>query len=111
MSGTTPAGPPTAPIDLGHLDRQTLGDRAIRDEVLDLFLAQMASLGAELDHASGEARARLAHRVQGAALGIGANAIAECATQLQANPDREDAAAALLERVEDVIRFIAAMRK
>lgn len=111
MSGTTPAGQPATPIDLGHLDRQTLGDRALRDEVLDIVLSQLASLRAELDDASGAARARLAHRVQGTALGIGAHAVAESARQLQANPDREDAATALLERVEDVIRFIVAMRK
>jgi HPt (histidine-containing phosphotransfer) domain-containing protein len=102
---------PTAPIDLAHLDRQTLGDRAVRDEVLDMFVGQTASLRAELGQSAGEARARIAHRVQGTALGIGAHAVAACARELQAHPDREEAAAALLERAEEAVRFIMAMRK
>ncbi len=101
----------TSPIDLAHLDRQTLGDRTVRDEVLAMFVGQTASLRAELGQCAGEARARIAHRVQGAALGIGAHAVAACAASLEATPDDRDAAAALLQRVEDVVQFIAAMEK
>lgn len=111
MTPTARSSVPATPIDLAHLDRQTLGDRALRDEVLDLFLGQMASLRAELARASGPARARLAHKVQGAALGIGAHAVARSAAQLQASPDLDEATFALLERVDEVVRFIAAMRK
>jgi HPt (histidine-containing phosphotransfer) domain-containing protein len=98
-------------IDLGHLDRQTLGDPAVRDEVLALFQAEMAALRGELAASSGDARARVAHRVKGAASGIGAHALAECAARLQENPGRDDLADALAETGEAAARFVAKLRK
>lgn len=99
------------PIDLDHLDRQTLGDAAIRGEVLDIFQREMAALRSELAATSGEARARLAHRVKGAALGVGAKALAECAAVLQDSPGREDIAAMLAERADEAVRFVAKLHK
>jgi HPt (histidine-containing phosphotransfer) domain-containing protein len=109
MSGT--AGAPDRPIDLDHLDRQTLGDRTIRDEVLDIFVHQIATLQADLRGASGEARVLLAHKVKGAALGVGAHAIAECAALLQASPESDDIAALLVARAEEAVRFVVAIRE
>jgi HPt (histidine-containing phosphotransfer) domain-containing protein len=111
MGGTAPAQGKSEPIDLDHLDRQTLGDRTLRNEVLDIFVRQIAGLRAELESTSGDARARLAHRTRGAALGVGAYAIAEGAALLQASPENDDIAAALVERAEEAIRFIGSIRK
>jgi len=64
------------PIDLVHLSRQTMGDRALEIEVLALFDRQAAQiserLGAiEIDRA-GVWRADLAHKLKGSARAIGA---------------------------------------
>lgn len=110
MSGSGPLPAAGEPIDLDHLDRQTLGDRAIRDEVLDMFLRDMASLRVQLDETSGDARARLAHRIRGTALGIGANALAECAARLNADPERNDIADTLVERADEAVRYVSRIR-
>jgi HPt (histidine-containing phosphotransfer) domain-containing protein len=73
-----------APIDLVHLDRATFGDRRLRDEVLTLFLRQSAVLAATIAGAGDEeARMEAAHKLKGAALGIGAMAVAEAADVLE----------------------------
>lgn len=97
-------------IDLDHLDRQTFGDRALRDEVLAIFASQVAALDQELRGASAQTRARLAHTIKGAALGIGAHRLAQSATLLEASPEDDDLAAALAARAEEAARFIANMR-
>jgi HPt (histidine-containing phosphotransfer) domain-containing protein len=68
------------PIDLVHLARQTGGDKALETEVLALFARQarqaVAQLGALLEASS---RAELAHKLAGAAKGVGAFEVARCA--------------------------------
>ena len=47
-----PAGPPTAdigPLDFDHLERMTLGEKALEREVLEMFLAQSSRLVATLE--------------------------------------------------------------
>ena len=71
------------PIDLVHLSRQTMGDRALEIEVLALFDRQAAQiserLGAiEIDRA-GVWRADLAHKLKGSARAIGAFEVATAA--------------------------------
>lgn len=111
MSETTSGQTADMPIDLEHLDRQTLGDPAVRAEVLALFARQMEALPAELLDCPQEQRAGLAHRVRGAALGVGALALAESAERLQADPASGAAAEALLDRASQVVRFVAALRE
>jgi len=102
---------PGGAIDLDHLDRQTLGDASLRDEVLAMFAAQMAQLRGELGACAGEARARLAHRVKGTAAGVGAWALAESAGRLHDAPDRDDFASDLADRADEAVRVVAKMRK
>ena len=89
-----------ASIDLAHLDRATFGDRALRREVLVLFERQAAALGAEIAAApDGATRAKIAHHLRGAALGIGAMAVAEAAAAFEPAPADAVALARALSRL------------
>lgn len=94
------------PIDLDHLARQTLGDVSLRREVLELFVSEMAAARTRLVGIMADDRAELAHRIKGAARGIGANTVAESAAALEAAPERIELAAALLVRMHEAVRFI-----
>ncbi len=71
------------PIDLVHLARQTMGDRALEVELLALFdrqAGQIAQRLGELDLAGVESwRADLAHKLKGSARAVGAHAVAAAA--------------------------------
>lgn len=87
-AGAMPAKEAGGPIDLAHLDCATFGDRALRREVLSLFERQAAKLAAELAAAADmRSRSEAAHTLRGAALGIGANAVAEAALALEGAAD------------------------
>lgn len=61
------------PIDLVHLARQTLGDRSLEREVLNLFVVQARSILAQMELvAPGKARLDLAHTLKGSARSVGA---------------------------------------
>ena len=84
-------------IDRSHLERATFGDAALLRDVLTLFHKQAGELVVEIGRsANGRLKADTAHRLRGAALGIGAHALAEAAAALEAAP--LDAAA--FERLE-----------
>ncbi len=75
-------------LDLEHLDRATFGDPALRRDVLALFDRQAGQLLAEIAAAAEPAaRGEIAHRLRGAALGIGAQAVAEAAAALERSPE------------------------
>jgi HPt (histidine-containing phosphotransfer) domain-containing protein len=82
-------GATDCPIDLVHLARQTMGDRALEVELLALFDRQAAQiaqkLGAEDTGAAQDSdatkswRADLAHKLKGSARAIGAHGVAAAA--------------------------------
>jgi HPt (histidine-containing phosphotransfer) domain-containing protein len=71
------------PIDLVHLSRQTLGDRALETELLQLFDRQAAQIAARLAADTGNADRRwrqdLSHTLKGSARAIGAGLVANAA--------------------------------
>jgi HPt (histidine-containing phosphotransfer) domain-containing protein len=75
--------PDQVPLDLDHLERMTLGDETLAREVLELFVAQAASLIARLTTLPKDAAA-LAHQLKGSARGIGAMTVAEAAEDFEA---------------------------
>ena len=83
MSLSPPSDRLSSPLDLEHLDRMTLGDAALRREVLAMFLKQTGELLASLKAEPGE-RARQAHTLKGSARAIGAFGVATCAEALEA---------------------------
>jgi HPt (histidine-containing phosphotransfer) domain-containing protein len=94
-----PAGEATArgPFDLAHLERATFGDRALTREVLSLFDRQAERLLDEIAAATDRrARGEAAHTLKGAALGVGALALARAAEEIEAVADDPVAAIAAL---------------
>lgn len=76
----TPAASFERPVDLVHLARQTLGDRALEREVLGLFQVQARAIFAQLQHVTqAQARLDLAHTLKGSARAVGAWQVAEAA--------------------------------
>ena len=78
-----PLVPGEASIDVEHLARMTLGDGALRREVLAMFLKQSRQLLDRLAACPAEGAA-LAHRLKGSARAIGAFRVAACAEALEA---------------------------
>jgi HPt (histidine-containing phosphotransfer) domain-containing protein len=70
-------------IDLVHLARMTLGDRALEREVLQLFDRQSSLLIARMRTATPAAITALAHTLKGSARGIGAWRVARAAELLE----------------------------
>jgi HPt (histidine-containing phosphotransfer) domain-containing protein len=103
------------PVDLVHLARQTLGDRALEREILDLFVIQSRAVLDHL-HRAEETRQRLdlAHTLKGSARAVGAWHVATCAEQCElvaeADPAWSDALAALQTAIDDVCVAIDAIQ-
>lgn len=94
------------PLDLAHLARQTLGDEALEREVLRLFAEQAEDLRARIATAGDEERRRLAHRLTGAARGIGAFRLAECAAQLEVDAAATATVDRLLLLIDDALAVV-----
>jgi HPt (histidine-containing phosphotransfer) domain-containing protein len=78
-----PLAPDDGPIDFEHLQRMTLGDAGLEQEVLAMFAAQSARLMAALATVPADAGA-LTHTLKGSARAIGALDVAEAAARLEA---------------------------
>jgi HPt (histidine-containing phosphotransfer) domain-containing protein len=89
-------GPLLGPLDFDHLERMTLGEKALEREVLEMFLAQSAKLIATLASLPVETAA-LAHTLKGSARAIGAFKLAERADVLEAAGQGDTAALAALQ--------------
>ena len=76
----------TRPIDLVHLAKQTMGEKALEIEVLQIFARQARACLAELSEADATQRQAIAHRLKGAASAIGAHEVAAVAGRLEATP-------------------------
>jgi HPt (histidine-containing phosphotransfer) domain-containing protein len=79
-----PLAPDDGPLDLEHLHRMTMGDAGLEREVLAMFSAQTALLIASLAALPADAGA-LVHTLKGSARAIGAFAVAEAASRLEAS--------------------------
>ena len=97
------------PIDMAHLARQTMGDRALEQEVLALFLQQAVSVSRKMSAAAVHDRLLMAHGLKGSARGVGAFAIAECATAIEHNPDDAAIWRRLAGLVQAASDFVAAI--
>jgi HPt (histidine-containing phosphotransfer) domain-containing protein len=103
---------PQPALDLAHLSRQTLGDRALEREVLRLFATQSAALLAVLAKAAGsDDRRAAAHTLKGSARAIGAWRVAHAAERVEENsgrPDLEILGSALTEANAMISMMLAA---
>ncbi len=90
-----------APVDLTHLRRFTLGNRALEREVLQLFADQAPKTFQHLESASTEKAWRdAAHTLKGSAAAIGALAIARTAAEAEALRGEPSAWPDMLLRLE-----------
>ncbi len=97
-----PLAPGAGPIDFDHLQRMTLGDAGIEQEVLTMFSAQSLQLMHTLAAIPADAGA-LTHTLKGSARAIGAFAVADAAARLEAVIARgSDISTALAELGEAV---------
>ena len=107
-----PLAPDDGPIDFEHLQRMTLGDAGLEQEVLAMFSAQAARLVDTLAAMPADAGA-LAHTLKGSARAIGAFAVADAAARLEAaiasGSDPSDALAELGEAVAEARAAIEAV--
>ncbi|WP_290986716.1 Hpt domain-containing protein [Hyphomicrobium sp.] len=77
--------PSEKPVDLDHLRRYTLGDKALEDEVLGLFLAQLPEAIASLKSAANPRDWKIAaHGLKGSSRAVGAWRIATLAQEAEA---------------------------
>ncbi|TYR33738.1 Hpt domain-containing protein [Mesorhizobium microcysteis] len=109
--GETCGRPGARPVDLVHLARQTLGDRALEQEVLELFVQQMISIRERLPLADEAERKMLAHTLKGAARGVGAFAVADCADEIEKTPSSKTHLAKLPGLIDEVRDFVAAINR
>ncbi|MGL4325795.1 MAG: Hpt domain-containing protein [Beijerinckiaceae bacterium] len=95
-------------IDMGHLARQTAGDRGLERDVLGLFRDQCdRMLAIILQPHEGLAGLNAAHTLKGAALGVGAYRVAEAAAVFeQAQPENRGQA---IQRLEEAVRDARAL--
>ncbi len=97
------------PIDLVHLARQTMGDRALEQEILCLFVHRTKQARRHFAQADAKECQRLAHRLKGTARRVGAFAIADCAEELEANPKDAYAKRKLTRLIDEARDFVAAI--
>ena len=76
----------TRPITIVHLAKQTMGEKALEIEVLQIFARQARACLAELSTAETTQRQAVAHRLKGAALAVGAHEVAAVAGRLEDTP-------------------------
>lgn len=101
-----PLVPGERPIDLVHLSRMTLGDRALERDVLSLFERQMGFLMERIESATPPVAAAAAHTLKGSACGIGAFALAKAAARVEEAARSGDAAGRTegIDSLRDAIR-------
>ncbi|MBB4187498.1 HPt (histidine-containing phosphotransfer) domain-containing protein [Sinorhizobium terangae] len=74
------------PIDFALLGKQTMGDKELEIEVLQLFARQARQAVAEIAAGDADRRVQAAHRLKGAALAVGAVDVAEAAAAIEREP-------------------------
>jgi HPt (histidine-containing phosphotransfer) domain-containing protein len=109
--GEGSAAPRARPVDLAHLAKQTLGDRALEQEVLQLFVHQALSAREQIAQATTPERLLLAHNLKGSARGVGAFAIADCVAQIETQPDDKHLLRRLSTLIDEVRDFISAINR
>ncbi len=102
---------PSRPVDLVHLARQTMGDRDLEREVLCLFVQQALSARDRIADAGESERLNLAHGLKGSARGVGAFAVADCAAEIERQPNDARIVGKLGTLIEEVRDFIAAISR
>jgi HPt (histidine-containing phosphotransfer) domain-containing protein len=94
------------PIDLVHLANQTMGDKALENEVLQMFSRNARSALQEMATGDAAAVTTTAHRLKGAAAAVGAFKVFVAAELLEANGSDAALRASLGAAVIEAENFI-----
>jgi HPt (histidine-containing phosphotransfer) domain-containing protein len=97
------------PVDLVHLARQTMGDRALEQEVLSMFVQQAGNVRDQIMRADLTQRLFLVHSLIGSARGVGAFHVARIAEELETDPSSTSVLKRLAGAIDEVRDFIAAI--
>ncbi|WP_337269795.1 Hpt domain-containing protein [Oryzifoliimicrobium ureilyticus] len=103
-TGNTPSR--DRPIDLVHLARQTMGDKALEAEVLNMFARQARSCLHEISCEDNKRTVEAAHRLKGAASAVGAFKVSQAAADLESRCSDAAAIAAVGAAVIEAENFI-----
>ena len=94
------------PIVLAHLARQTMGDKGLGLEVLQMFARQARESMKELASMEGADRAAVTHRLKGSAQSVGATVVGKAAAALEDNPADAIALSGVAVAVVEAENFI-----
>lgn len=93
------------PIDLVHLSNQTMGDRELEQEILQIFARQISGYIDQVRNCGSKAECkRVAHMLKGAARSIGAFHLAELAASSETLGDIDKTA--LVCEMENIRSYI-----
>ena len=106
---TSPPATDSGALDLDHLERMALGEKALEHEVLEMFVAQSIRLMETLASLPVETAA-LAHTLKGSARAIGAFEVAGQAAALEAAGQGGDAELAALRQAVAAARAAIELR-
>jgi len=94
------------PLDLNHLYNQTLGDRGLQREVLQMFLEKSAEQVDRLKAADTlDKRREAAHKLVGSARGVGAFSVAYIASEIELAKGPVTGRLKALEAAADAARY------
>lgn len=93
-------------FDLIQLERQTLGDRMLEREVLQLFLQQISDIQAGIAAADDKLRREMAHALAGSARALGAHALADAAARIETGRQEAADLEALIEAARQTRHFV-----
>ncbi|MCZ4430545.1 Hpt domain-containing protein [Agrobacterium sp. SOY23] len=94
------------PIDFDHLARQTMGDKDLEIEVLQLFSRNARAALHEMAGADAKAITATAHRLKGAAQAVGASAVSAAAAAVEEKGNDGAAIAKLAAAIVEAENFI-----
>ncbi|GES44993.1 transcriptional regulator [Rhizobium dioscoreae] len=93
-------------IDLVHLGKQTMGDKALEVEVLQMFARQARSCLQEIGSGDPKRVEAASHKLRGAASAVGAFRVADAAGALESNVGDAAHMAAVTTSVIEAENFI-----
>lgn len=96
-------------LDLEHLACQTMDDKDLQSEVLELFHQQLLSSRGRIEAMNPQDRCDLAHRLVGAARGVGAFSFAQCAEKLESDPSNRNVIEHMLNEIDALAPFVRAL--
>lgn len=98
-------------IDLAHLMRRTMGDRALEQQVLAQFIRQAVAARDDILKGEVQGRLRLLLKLKGSARDIGAFRLADCLAELEKQPQDRQLLKTMSALIDELCNFVAAVSR